>query len=116
MKKQLTCIICPKGCLIDIEFEQEKIKKVSGYTCKRGLEYATNEITNPLRTITSTISVKQGGVVSVKTNKPIPKEKTFECMQEINKIIVSLPIHMGEVIIKNILNTGADLVATQEII
>jgi CxxC motif-containing protein len=33
-------------------------------------------------------------------------------MQEINKATVTLPAHIGDVVIKNLLNTGVDVVVT----
>ena len=88
MVRELTCIICPQGCSIKVETdENNNIKKVEGNTCKRGYDYAVSEVTNPVRTLTSTIKLEDGRMVSVKTNKPIPKELIFKCMEETNKKI-----------------------------
>ena len=115
MEKDLTCIICPRGCQIKIKMDGDSITEITGNTCKRGEEYARNEMTNPVRTLTSTIAINGGGVVSVKTDKPIPKDKMFECMEEINKKVINKPIIVGQILIENLLNTGANVVATQNL-
>ena len=113
MKRELTCIICPKGCNIKVDIEGKKVVNIEGYTCKRGYEYALNEVTNPVRTLTTTIKLENGEVIPVKTDKPIPKNLIFKCMEEINKITVKLPIKIGQILIENILETGSNIVATK---
>lgn len=113
MKRELTCIICPMGCSLEVEFEEKDIKSVSGNTCKRGEQYAISECTNPQRTVTSTVRCKNGEILSVKTDRTIPKEKIFECMKIINNVTPDLPISVGDVIIKDIF--GCNVIATQNI-
>ncbi len=114
MKKNLTCVACPLGCLITVETEGDEIISVTGNTCKRGDAYARTELTNPTRSITSTVKVCGGKlpVVPVKSNKPVPKGLIFECMKEINSVCVKAPVEIGQVVIENILGTGVDIVAT----
>jgi len=89
-------------------------KDVSGYRCKRGLVYAVNECTNPVRTLTTTIKAGEGRrqLVPVKSSKPIPKNKLFECVAVINSSYAQVPVKVGDIIIRNILDTGADIVST----
>ena len=110
MKRNLTCIVCPMGCSIDVEIENGDVLSVTGNTCKRGEEYAKNECISPVRTITSTVRCDDGSVVPVKTDKPIPKDKIFECMEIINNAVAHLPISAGDVIIKNVY--GSNVIAT----
>lgn len=110
MKRNLTCIVCPMGCSIDVEIENGEVKNISGNTCKRGEEYAKNECINPVRTITSTVRCADGSVIPVKTDKPIPKDKIFECMKIINSTVAPLPILAGDVIIKDVY--GSNIIAT----
>ena len=112
--KEFICIICPNGCHITIDDDG----KISGNKCPRGINYVKQESTHPLRTVTSTCKVIDSDtyrVVSCKTSTALPKEKIFDVMKEINKVRVKLPISMHQVLIKNVLNTGADIIATQEI-
>ena len=110
-KKNLTCIICPLGCELSIEFDGEEIKSVSGNTCKRGEKYAISECTDPQRTVTSTVRCDNGQVVAVKTDRTIPKDKIFDCMKIINNAVAHLPISVGDVIIEDVY--GAKVIATQ---
>lgn len=115
MKRNLTCIVCPMGCSLEVELDGDKVVSVAGNTCKRGEKYAESECLNPERTITSTVRCQNGAVVAVKTNVPVPKGMMFECMKEINAIEASLPIRRGDVIIRNILGTNADIIATADL-
>lgn len=114
MEKELICICCPKGCHLKVNIDEEK---VTGNSCKRGIEYGINEVTNPLRVITTTAKVKNGvlPVVPVKTKEPIPKDLNFKCIKEINEITVNAPIKLGDVIISNVLGTGVDIVACRNV-
>ena len=115
--KNLTCIGCPLGCSIQVEMENGEITHISGNTCKRGDIYARKEVTHPTRIVTSTVRVENGNVpmVSVKTKSDIPKEKIMDIMRSIKEIRVQAPVHVGDVIMENIGNTGVDLIATKEV-
>lgn len=113
MKKEFTCIICPRGCHLTID----ENNNVTGNTCLRGKEYAISEVTNPVRTITSSVRVtnREDMLVSVKTSNKIPKAKMFDVMQEINKHGIEAPCHIGDVVIKNILGLDSDIIVTREV-
>ena len=111
MNRDLICIICPRGCMLHVE-EQNGELCVSGNACPRGKQYAIDECTHPMRTITSTARTENGAVVPVKTNTTVPKELMFDCMREINRAVVKLPAHIGDVLVENILGTGANVVVT----
>lgn len=112
-ERRLTCIVCPKGCDLVVEFDDAgAIKNISGFTCPRGKEYAIAECTSPVRTVTSTVRCKDGEVVAVKTASAIPKEKIFEVMQAINSVKAENSVRIGDVIIENVCGTGVNVVAT----
>lgn len=117
MKKEIICTVCPRGCRIQVEGEGENILNVEGYGCKRGLEYASSEFAHPVRILTTT--VKLAGVHSdllpVRSNKPIPKEKLFDCMEVIRTTVVTAPVSRYDVVIPNICNCGVDIVATKAV-
>ena len=110
--RNMTCIVCPMGCQLTVEFENGEVKSVSGNTCPRGKQYAIDECIHPMRTITSTARTENGEVIPVKTDRTVPKELMFECMKEINKAVVKLPAKIGDVAVENILGTGANVVVT----
>ena len=117
MNKNIVCVACPMGCPITVELnDQNEIINVTGNTCPRGKAYATTECTAPTRMITSTVRVNGGrtAMVPVKTSQPVPKGMMFDIMKEINKSEVDSPVRIGQVIIKNVLDTGADIVTTNE--
>ncbi|MBQ9112015.1 MAG: DUF1667 domain-containing protein [Clostridia bacterium] len=115
MTRELTCIVCPKGCQLKVELEGKKVLSVTGYTCKRGLAYAETECTAPMRTLTTTAPVTGGGVVPVKTDKTVPKELLFKCMEIVNKSYVDPDAKLGDIVVENILNTGANVVTTRNV-
>ncbi len=110
MIKNLTCIVCPIGCNLKVTVEDDKILSVEGNTCPRGGNYAVAEFTNPQRTVTTTIKCDNGEVLPVKTDRTIPKDKVFECMEIVNSSIAHLPISVGDVIINDVF--GSNIVAT----
>lgn len=114
MKKQMICINCPRGCLLEIDTET---KEVTGNFCPRGKEYAINEITCPKRTLTSTMKVENGDLemVSVRSDKPLEKKLLFSAMEVIDSKTIKAPINVGDILIENILNTNVNIIATKEI-
>lgn len=112
MKRELTCIECPVGCRIFVEDEEGKLE-IYGYSCPRGKAYASNEINNPVRFVTSTVRAENGSVVPVKTDKPVPKQKVKEVVKIINQTTVKLPINLGDVIVKDVF--GANIIATKSV-
>jgi len=121
--KVITCVTCPVGCELTIEHEDKKLISVSGNICNRGEKYASDEITNPRRILTSTVAItlRGGGekrkFLPVKTNKPIEKDKIFEAMEKINKIKINAPfkIKMGDVLYSDFTESGINLVAGKDI-
>ena len=111
MQRELTCIVCPLGCTIEVEMEKGQVVSVKGNTCKRGKAYAESECTCPTRIVTTTVRVQNGEVLSVKTASPIPKEKVKEAVKIINSTVALLPISVGDVIIKDVF--GSPVIATR---
>ena len=114
--KVLTCIGCPLGCTLTAVPTGDDYD-ISGYTCKRGLEYARKELTRPERTVTSTVRVSGGraNVTSVRTAADIPKDAIFRVMEAINAIVAPAPIAIGDVLCEDIAGTGVALTATKAV-
>lgn len=114
-KRKLICIGCPMGCPLTVEMNGTEVVSVTGNTCPRGDAYARKEVTNPTRIVTSTVKVEGGKVdmVSVKTKEDIPKGKIFECVKALKGITVKAPVHIGDVILKDVAGTGIDIIATK---
>ena len=112
--KEFTCIRCPMGCQLHVEIENGAVTSVSGNNCKRGVEYARTEAIRPMRTVTSTVRATGGvrPVVAVKTVGDVPKDKIFEVMAAIRSLTAAAPVHIGDVLLKNVAGTDSDIVAT----
>lgn len=116
-KRQMTCINCPLGCQLEVEFDNQAILRITGYRCQRGIEYAKKELLSPTRTITSVVPVLNGDVpmVSVKTERDIPKNKITECMLAMKNIRVEAPIEIGDIVLSNVANTNINIIATKRV-
>lgn len=112
--RNLICIGCPIGCLITVDKKEDGSLVITGNTCKKGEEYARNEMTLPKRSVTSYMKVTGGRtrVVSVKTKGEIPKGKIFDGMEEIKKTVAQAPIKTGDVLLENVADTGVNVIAT----
>ena len=112
--RTLICLGCPNGCLVTVDKNPDGSLSITGNTCKKGEEYARNEVTAPKRTVTSIVRVSGGKnpVVSVKTKEEIPKEKIAACMEEINRTALKAPVSLGQIVIADVAGTGVDIVAT----
>lgn len=115
---EVICIVCPKGCHLQVSQNEETDEyEVRGATCDRGMDYGINEVTNPVRVLTSTVKVTGSNLVRcpVRTNGSIPKAKIFDCMEEINRVDLQAPVKVGDVVIEDIAGTGIELIATRSI-
>ncbi len=117
-KTNVICLQCPFACNMEVTLkESREIQEISNHICKKGAEYAEEEIKNPVRVLTTTVEVQSETfqLLPVQTSKPVSKEKLFDCMSELAKVKVQSPIGYNEVILENILGTGVDVIATMEI-
>lgn len=112
---EITCIICPLGCQIQIhQFGNEL--KISGHTCPRGEAYARDETFAPKRMLTGVVAVEgRSAMLPVKTKSPIPKSSLREAMAEIRTVYVKAPVIIGDVLINNLAGTGIELIATKNL-
>ena len=110
---ELICITCPKGC--HLKGDEANDYKVTGNGCPRGVDYGRKELVNPTRVITSTVKIEGGSYrrLPVKTSSDIPKGKIHDVMEEINKVTVQSPVHVGDVVIKDVLGLGVDIVSAK---
>lgn len=112
---EMVCIVCPNGCRLSTTVQNGKIF-VAGNKCKRGEVFAVNELTNPTRSVTTSVKTTVRGypVVSVKTDGEIPKNKIFELMALCDKIVVDRVLPIGTVLAENLFGTGVNLVTTTD--
>lgn len=116
----ITCVICPKGCSISVDWTEEngekKIVSVRGNSCKRGEVYASQEVVDPKRVLTSTVKLVNNelSVLPIRSSSPIRKEKLFEAMDEIKKTVIDRDIKIGDVIIENIASTNVSMISCRD--
>ncbi len=120
-KMPLTCIICPIGCLMEVTLEKNgdvlNVIEVKDNTCPRGEEYAKKELINPTRTLTTTIAVSHGEspLVPVKTDGEVPKDRLMNCMEVIRRQNIKAPIKRGDVLVRDILGCGVNVIACADV-
>ena len=112
--REFVCIVCPNSCKLTIDDNGN----VTGNKCKRGEKFAHDEVTCPMRSVTSTVQTvfEDVPVVSVRTNGEIPKEKMFDLMGLLNKVVVKERLERGSVVVENALGTGVDIITTSDMI
>lgn len=117
MDSSLICIICPVGCRLSVEMKDGKINLIQGNKCRRGAVFAEEELSNPIRTVTTTVRVANGEIpmVPVKTSRPIPKEKIIESLRLLKEVKLEAPIPIGAIVMMDICGTGADIVTTRRV-
>jgi CxxC motif-containing protein len=118
MLKEFTCILCPNGCDIQADLDDKNtIQSINGANCQGGITYVHQELTDPKRTISSSVLVK-GGVlplVSVRLSHPVPKKHIFDIMEQIKSISLTAPVRSGDVVLPNVLGLGSDVIATKDV-
>lgn len=116
MEHSIICTTCPKGCRIRVSVSDDtgSILAVEGNSCPRGKVYAENEVTDPRRVLTTSIRCGEH-MVSVRTSKAVKKSNLFSYMEQIKSVSVTLPVHIGDVLLPNFDGEGTDLIATRNV-
>ena len=108
----MICVICPKGCNLTVKTQNGQVVNVEGNACKRGIDYAVSETTDPRRMLCTTVRVDGGGMLPVKSDAPLPKDNWRNYIRIIGDAQAARPIDLGDVIIPDIDGTGINIVAT----
>jgi CxxC motif-containing protein len=114
--REMICILCPMGCRLRAERTAGGVR-VTGNTCPKGERYAMEEMTNPVRTVTTSVPVSGGhmGLLSVKTRTPVPKGAIPAILEELRAVRAAAPVKVGDVVLHDAARTGVDIVATRSI-
>ncbi|WP_195269112.1 DUF1667 domain-containing protein [Eubacterium sp. 1001713B170207_170306_E7] len=115
--REMTCITCPNGCRLTVEETEGRIV-VTGNQCPKGEAFAISELTNPMRTISTTVRTTSPAVpvVPVRVSGEIPKARIFEVMAAINRLTVTAPVGRGAVLAADVLGLGVDVVVTSDVL
>ncbi len=116
-ERELVCVSCPVGCQIKVRIEGGELTRLEGPRCPRGEAYARQEALEPRRVLATSVKVEEGDdpLVSVRTDRPVPKERLTELMEVIKRLTVAAPVKIGQTVVHDLLGTGADLVATRAV-
>ncbi len=115
MTKELVCIVCPKGCRLHVDIDNDYA--VTGNSCPRGAEYGHNEIKNPTRVLTSTVRI-DGALYRrcpVKTDRAVPKGRLMDIMSLLNGVTLTSPVAAGQIVLKDVCGTGANVIVTKDL-
>lgn len=114
MKRNLTCIICPRGCSLIADINGDQVT-VTGHTCPKGEEYAINECLHPVRTVTATVRVanRHNTMVSVKTETPVDKDRMMDVMALLRRTSVEAPLEIGDVVLPDA--CGSRIIVTKAV-
>jgi CxxC motif-containing protein len=116
-KHDLVCINCPLSCSIELIEENGEVLEISGADCKVGVKYAEEEFRNPRRMVSTTVKV-EGGVLPllpVASVSPIPKSMVREAVRALAGVVLAAPIADGQVVYRDILGTGVDIVSSRRL-
>ena len=113
--KELICIVCPNGCHLKVDTQHDYA--VTGNKCERGVDYGKAELISPVRMVTSTVKLQSAHScrLPVKTNTSIPKNRIFDVMKVLEDLTVCAPVKTGDVLLENVLGTGANIVACKTV-
>lgn len=117
-ERLMTCTVCPNSCELKVALgPEDEIISIKGFKCKRGVGFARAEITAPVRTLTAVVQLEGGefSMCPVRTDRPIPREFLRKIAHLAKDIKIKAPVSIGDIIVRNILATGANLVITRDI-
>jgi CxxC motif-containing protein len=114
---KIICLGCPVGCTLIVTHDGKNIMHIAVNKCDIGIKFATTEITDPRRIVATTVKVKGGihPLLAVYTASPFPKPLIMELMKELRKIELEAPVKMDQVVVKNALGTGVDIIASRDL-
>ena len=116
-KKHFICVTCPVGCEVDVEVQDGSILSLTGNKCDKVKEFVLQELKEPMRVLTTTVRIEgaKWAMLPVRTDKPIPKRLFLQAIEELASIDLQAPVHISEVIIRDIAGSGANIVATRTV-
>jgi CxxC motif-containing protein len=114
-KKHFVCVVCPIGCEIDVVHDGSKIISMEGNKCEKSEEFVGQELVEPMRILTTTVRIQgsRWAVIPVRTDKTVPKRLFPGIMKQLRRIKLQAPVNMLDVVVKDVLHTGANIISTR---
>ncbi len=115
--KEYTCTACPKGCTVEVEFEDDEIKDISGYSCMKGKDYVEDEFHDPRRILTTTVKIRGAKYprIPVRTETGVPKDELDCCLEKLNQVELEAPVDVGDVVVDGICSTDINVVTSRSL-
>jgi len=116
-KRHFVCVVCPVGCEVDVVHDGSKIISMEGNKCEKSEEFVTQELIEPMRILTTTVRIdgSRWPVIPVRTDKAVPKRLFPSIMRQLRRIKLQAPVNMLDVVVSDILDTGANIIATRTV-
>ncbi|MGM0401705.1 MAG: DUF1667 domain-containing protein [Chloroflexota bacterium] len=116
-RREFICITCPVGCTLQAVVEGDELIDVEGAGCRRGIEFVREELTDPRRTLTTTVQVEGGTLplVPVRSEAPLPKEHLLEVARALREVVLSAPVAQHQVVLEDALGSGVDIITSRGI-
>lgn len=113
----LACVLCPAGCELEVDQKADGELNISGYLCEKGIDFASEEILAPKRNVTTSVPMAgtDSVMVSVRLSGPVPRHLIFPVLKEIFRLRPQRPVKRGQVLIKDVLQSGVDVIATRTV-
>ena len=114
-KKHFVCVVCPVGCEIDVVHDGSKIISMEGNKCEKSEEFVSQDLIEPMRILTTTVRIEgsRWPVIPVRTDKSVPKRLFPRVMRQLRRVKLQAPVNMLDVVVKNIVGTGVNVIATR---
>jgi len=113
--KEIICIVCPNGCRICCSQAGGEIQ-CEGQRCRRGVDYATAELTHPMRSLTTSVRTifPDSPVVSVRTDGEIEKSRLIDAVRALGQLTIDHRVKIGDIVAENICGTGVNVICTSD--
>lgn len=114
--KEFTCIACPRGCRLVVTVD-DGVASVSGNACPKGATYGAQEAVQPMRTLTTTVTVEGSSRrrLPVRSSADLPLSRILDAMAALDPIVVRLPMRRGDIVVPDLLGLGVDIIATDNL-
>ncbi len=100
--------------MLDVEYNKSGVLSVKGNKCSKGEKFAHDEIIDPRRVLTTTIDIESVlfNRLPVRSRTGVPGDRVMDMIKQVKKIKVRTPVKAGDIIIKDFLGSGIDIISS----
>lgn len=116
MIREFLCSECDKKCIVSVDNIDGEIE-ITGNECEAGRILAEKRLKEKKEILTTLVRIKGGykNVIPVKSSEPIEIGLHRECSKALSRLNVGAPAMIGDIVCSNILNTGVDIIAVENV-